>query len=101
MSTAESEAGVNGQKSFTILYWGPATSYTLKEKETLLAHLPISTARLFEMLEEKYAGIKSKVLESCMVTVNFKYVDVSDSASTELVINKGDEVAIIPPVSSG
>ena len=43
---------------------------------------------------------------SCLVTVNFEYVDTTgedenDENKAEVVIQPGDEVAIIPPVSSG
>ena len=44
------------------------------------------------------------VLESCAVTVNLEYVDVEEENGREragVVIKEGDEVAIIPPVSSG
>jgi molybdopterin converting factor small subunit len=87
---------------FTILYFASASSYTSKDSETFEAPLPLS--KLFETLEERYGGIKVKILESCLVTVNLEYVDVSgDDKSTgdEVVIQEGDEVAIIPPVSSG
>ena len=85
---------------FTILYFASASSYTSKDTETLPAPIPV--AKLFDMLEEKYAGIKSKVLESCLLTINLEYVDIPDgTTSTELMITEGDEVAIIPPVSSG
>lgn len=87
---------------FTILYFASASSYTSKDSETFEAPLPLS--KLFETLEERYRGIKVKILESCLVTVNLEYVDVSgDDKSTgdEVVIQEGDEVAIIPPVSSG
>ena len=85
---------------FTILYFASASSYTTKDTETLAAPLPV--AKLFDTLEERYSGIKSKVLESCLLTVNLEYVDIADDASsTQLIIQEGDEVAIIPPVSSG
>lgn len=44
------------------------------------------------------------VLDSCAVTVNLEYVDVEEEGGKEkagVVIQEGDEVAIIPPVSSG
>jgi molybdopterin converting factor small subunit len=87
---------------FTILYFATASSYTSKASETLPAPLPLS--KLFNTLEERYSGFKSKVLESCLVTVNLEYVDVPNEtpcAGTETVIQEGDEVAIIPPVSAG
>ena len=87
---------------FTVLYFASASSYTSKDSESIEAPLPLS--KLFDTLEEKYEGIKAKILESCLVTINLKYVDVSENAATdgsEKVIQQGDEVAIIPPVSSG
>lgn len=88
--------------TFTILYFAGASSYTSKESESLPAPLPIS--ELFEILEAKYGGITAKVLESCLVTINLEYVDASygsNGAVSQDVIKNGDEVAIIPPVSSG
>lgn len=86
--------------SFAMLYFATAASYTRKPTEHLSAPLPIS--ELFDTLELKYPGIKQKVLVSCAVTVNLDYVDVGeDGRASDLMINEGDEVAIIPPVSSG
>ncbi|GAP91665.1 putative molybdopterin synthase sulfur carrier subunit [Rosellinia necatrix] len=89
---------------FNVLYFASASSFTSKEYDTFPAPLPI--ARLFDSLEGKHSGIKDKILSSCLVTVNLNYVDVpsndGDGASEPgLVIQEGDEVAIIPPVSSG
>ncbi len=86
---------------FLTLYFASASSYTSKDSEYLPAPLPLS--KLFETLEEKYSGIKAKVLDSCLVTVNLDYVDITDEAGneTKAIIQEGDEVAIIPPVSSG
>lgn len=81
-----------------MLYFAAATSYTQKDYEALPAPLPLSD--LFAALEERYSGIRAGVLEGSMVTINLEYVDVeADAAST--VIQEGDEVAVIPPVSSG
>ncbi|KAI0428949.1 molybdopterin synthase sulfur carrier subunit [Xylaria sp. FL1042] len=89
---------------FIVLYFASASSFTTKEYDALPAPLPIS--KLFDALEEKHSGIKEKILSSCLVTVNLNYVDVpkadSENASaSSVVIQEGDEVAIIPPVSSG
>lgn len=86
---------------YTILYFASASSYTSRDSEHLPAPLPLS--KLFETLEKRYGGIKAKVLESCLVTINLEYVDISDVAGkgSEIEIKEGDEVAIIPPVSSG
>ena len=88
---------------FNLLYFASANTFTGKEFEALPAPLPVR--KLFATLEERYAGIRSKVLESCLVTINLNYVDVSEDTNEggadEPVIEEGDEVAIIPPVSSG
>ncbi|PQE19895.1 molybdopterin synthase small subunit protein [Rutstroemia sp. NJR-2017a BVV2] len=86
---------------FTILYFASASSYTSKDAETLEAPLPLS--KLFETLEGRYQGIKDKILQSCLVTINLEYVDMPETGSkdSDTMIKAGDEVAIIPPVSSG
>lgn len=82
----------------------------MKDSEFFKAPLPLSD--LFAMLEERYPGIKQRVLRSCAVTVNLEYVDVEMNGHSigdheqaggvkGLVIQAGNEVAIIPPVSSG
>ncbi|KAI1333107.1 molybdopterin synthase small subunit CnxG [Xylariaceae sp. FL0255] len=92
---------------FRILYFASASTFTAKEHDDFPA--PLAINKLFYALEEKYAGIKEKILSSCLVTINLDYVDVpkDDDDATEnnnnnsLIIQEGDEVAIIPPVSSG
>ncbi|RPA87301.1 molybdenum cofactor synthesis protein 2A [Ascobolus immersus RN42] len=84
-TSAESE-------SFKILYFAGVASFTGTNEESLPAPLPIT--ELFATLEKKYAGIREKALNTAMVTVNLDYVDIEDKT---LVIQKGDEVAIIPP----
>ena len=98
---------------FTILYFASASSFTGKGSEFLPA--PLEPAKLFDTLEQRYTGIKEKVLSSCLVTINLEYIDVNGESSMaqdksreeqitpgkSIVIRAGDEVAIIPPVSSG
>jgi MoaD family protein len=81
---------------FKILYFASAASFTKKQSEEFPTPLRISD--LFAELNKKYPGIKEKVLESCAVTVNLEYVDLEEN---DTVIKDGDEVGIIPPVSSG
>lgn len=89
------------QQQFNVLYFASASSFTGKDQESLPAPLPLN--RLFAELESRYPGIKTKILDSCLVTVNLDYVDVpaEDDAAEGRVIQAADEVAIIPPVSSG
>lgn len=86
---------------FNVLYFASASTYTSKDFESWPAPLPLG--KLFQTLEERYKGIRSKILDSCLVTVNLEYVDVPSDRedSSSIIIQEGDEVAIIPPVSSG
>lgn len=90
---------------FTLLYFAAATSYTRRDYDFLPA--PLAIHSLFDVLEQKYPGMKGKVLDSSAVTVNLEYVDLeeestkTDAAEGALTLKDGDEVAIIPPVSSG
>lgn len=81
---------------FHILYFGSTGSYTNKATECFPA--PIRLPALYPLLEERYPGIMHKILPSCSVAVNLEYHDIND---TSMEIKAGDEVAIIPPVSSG
>lgn len=86
---------------FTVMYFAAAASYTGLATEHVTA--PVEAGQLFAKLEGLHPGIWAKVLDSCAVTVNLDYIDVEgeDAPHRQLVIKEGDEVAIIPPVSSG
>lgn len=88
-------------KTFNLLYFASASSFTSKDSDEFEA--PVSLSKLFDLVEAKYPGIKSKILDSCLVTINLEYVDVPETETGEanITIKAGDEVAIIPPVSSG
>ena len=89
---------------FRLLYFASAASFTRKSSEDFPAPLPV--ADLFGVLEKKHSGLTKAVLSTAAITINLDYVDVgegqegSDEAK-EVMIQEGDEVAIIPPVSSG
>ncbi|EON67376.1 hypothetical protein W97_07713 [Coniosporium apollinis CBS 100218] len=89
------------QGHFTLLYFAAASSFTKKSSEIFRAPLPARD--LFQVLEKRYPGFTEKVLSSCAVTVNLEYIDLDEDQDGEnsLVIKEGDEVAVIPPVSSG
>lgn len=89
------------QPTFTILYFAAASSHTSKTHELLPAPLPLRD--LFPSLEQRYPGFQDKILSSCAVTVNLEYVDLDEAGKGNggPVIKEGDEVGIIPPVSSG
>ena len=83
---------------FSILYFAAASTFTGKTSEHLPA--PVQAGCLFNLFEDKYPGIRDKVLSSCALTVNLEYVDVAEECA-DRQIGEGDEVAVIPPVSSG
>lgn len=64
---------------------------------------------LFNLLEKNYPGMTKAVLSSCAVTLNLNYIDIEQDEEAVknspdykgIMIDEGDEVAIIPPVSSG
>lgn len=95
--------GSNSPSEFTILYFATVARYTSLSSERFPAPLPLSN--LFATLEARYPGIEEKVLRSCAVTVNLEYVDIANENSEEVkncsTIQPGDEVVLIPPVSSG
>lgn len=86
---------------FTILYFAAASTFTGKTTEHLPA--PLRVRDLFTKLDDAYPGFQHRVLSSCAVTVNLEYVDLDDmdAPGAQQEIKAGDEVAIIPPVSSG
>ncbi|CBX91435.1 similar to molybdopterin synthase small subunit CnxG [Plenodomus lingam JN3] len=89
---------------FSILYFAAASTFTGKSSEHLPA--PVRARELFHVLEQRYPDFTGKVLGSCAVTVNLDYVDMGEDEGDEAgdrdkMIVEGDEVAIIPPVSSG
>ncbi|KAH6604690.1 hypothetical protein Trco_006397 [Trichoderma cornu-damae] len=84
---------------FNVLYFASAGSFTGRDHESLPAPLPLG--KFFSELESRYPGIQAKILDSCLVTVNLEYVDVPGEDEDGPVIQEADEVAIIPPVSSG
>ena len=86
--------------TFTLLLFAAAQTYAGTSSLSLPAPMPLS--QLFPALEARFAGITQKVLGSCAVSLNLEYVDVPEEGSKDdTVIQVGDEVGIIPPVSSG
>jgi molybdopterin converting factor small subunit len=81
---------------FTILYFATASAFAGTDGEALPAGLRLGD--LHARLEERHPGF-GRILEGCLVTHNLDYVDVVEQA--DRVVEAGDEVAIISPVSSG
>jgi molybdopterin synthase sulfur carrier subunit len=112
-STSSQPSSFQSRATFHIYYFASAAEYTGKHAELLPAPLPL--AKLFDVLEDRYPGIREAVLKSCGVSVGDEYaafedVDVNspdpihDGSPGERggkMIEPGVEVGIIPPVSSG
>ena len=83
------------------MYFAAASTFAGKTTDHLPA--PLRARDLFAKLNDRYPGFQDKVLSSCAVTVNLEYVDLDDddASGADREIKAGDEVAIIPPVSSG
>ncbi|KAK4944114.1 hypothetical protein LTR10_016447 [Elasticomyces elasticus] len=100
------EAGTksgNEDGTFTLLLFATASTYA-GDIETLSLPAPMTLREVFATLEKKFPGFEKKVLTSAAVTLNLEYVDFDLEGAgegLELEIKKGDEVGIIPPVSSG
>lgn len=116
-----SDKSPNQSGSFALLLFAAASTYTGTDNLTLPA--PMTLKQLFDTLEKSFPGIKKKVLRSSAVTVNLEYVEFEvdeegnivsvegraagggeegdDGDGGAVAIKKGDEVGIIPPVSSG
>jgi molybdopterin converting factor small subunit len=92
---------MTSDKTFKILYFASASSLTGRDSELLSA--PLELGSLFGKLEQLYPGIKADILGSCAVTLNLSYVDLdtTNEKNEPIVIQAGDEIGIIPPVSSG
>ncbi|GAD98405.1 conserved hypothetical protein [Paecilomyces variotii No. 5] len=105
-SSTQGQGQGQGQTgTFQIHYFATAASFTQKQTESLAAPLPLW--KLFSVLEERYPGIREKVLVSCGVSLGMEYVDVEElekeggkeGVGEGVVIKPGDEVGIIPPVT--
>lgn len=114
--------------SFTLLYFGPLGDLTgtqteevgiLEAKNMVSGDTSGSTAQpssensientttltvheLFKYICSKYGEEARALLKSCAVAVNMEYLDDgTDQTGNNNLIRPGDEVAMIPPVSSG
>ncbi len=80
---------------FTVLFFAAARDIAgpeMKIDDSIpLGNLPPLLIQMHPALET--------ILTSCAVCVNLEYYDITEDAT--FVIKKGDEVGIIPPVSSG
>ena len=106
MAAEEQTETATEEGTFTLLLFASASTYS--NSESLKLPAPTTIGKLFDDLEKRFPGMKKKVLRSAAVTVNLDYVDFEVDEEGNVVglegaevIKKGDEVGIIPPVSSG
>lgn len=87
---------------FMVLYFAAASTFTHRSSQEFTA--PLKLSELFDLLEELYPGMRKSVLSTSALTINLEYIDLEDVSAgmaPDPTINEGDEIAIIPPVSSG
>jgi molybdopterin converting factor small subunit len=97
MSAPKAPAGY-----FTVLYFATSKSYTRKDYDFFPA--PLLLSQVPDLLEKQYPGIKEKVLESCAWNVNIDYVDLEEETAKGahgLMLQPGDDLVVVPPVSAG
>lgn len=109
---AEVEVEGEGEGTFTLLLFAAASTHA-NNTESLSLCAPTTLPALFDALEARFPGIKRRVLSSAAVTLNLEYVELEvdregnvlraprEDGKGEVVIRAGDEVGIVPPVSSG
>ena len=95
-----------GPCQFKVLYFASASTFTKKDWEEFPAPFPLH--QLPDLLESSYPGIGKAILDSAAITLNLEYVDLDVQATNDaeyqaksFTIHDRDEIAIIPPVSSG
>jgi molybdopterin converting factor small subunit len=126
--TSKSTSTSTSTGTFTLLLFASASTFA-GDQETLTLPAPTTLRAVFGTLERRFPGMTRQILRSSAVTVNLEYVDFDpdglleldrgggggedgdgDQAADEqrkggdgldMLVREGDEVGIIPPVSSG
>ena len=79
-----------------VLYFGLLKDLLGRSEEVIILENGINVEQLLQLVRSNHKAIPlDDVLKSCAVAVNLDY------AQGDTVINDGDEVALMPPVSSG
>jgi molybdopterin converting factor small subunit len=127
--TSKSTSTSTSTGTFTLLLFASASTFA-GDQETLTLPAPTTLRAVFSTLERRFPGMTRQILRSSAVTVNLEYVDFDPDGLLELdrgggggggedgdgnraneqrkgedgldmLVREGDEVGIIPPVSSG
>lgn len=105
--SAQPQTGAQTSSTFTLLLFASAQTYC-SNTESLRWSAPTTLRQVCNDLEEKFPGFGEKVLRASGVTVNLDYVDfeydrdvLGEGEGGQYVVQPGDEIGIIPPVSSG
>jgi sulfur-carrier protein len=78
----------------TVLYFANVKDITGVKKETMNLTPDTSIKKLLTNISSKYPAIKS-ILDVVKISVNYKIMEMNT------ILNDGDEVALLPPVSGG
>jgi len=79
----------------TILFFGAAAELAGKRNEEFVFPTGTNTRTAFENILAAYPRLAEKFTGSLLFAINQEY------ASGHEILNKGDELAFIPPVSGG
>lgn len=80
----------------TIEYFGPSKDFTKKTSEQVSDIITLQN--LYDHLTLTYSReFQSYVQQNCGITLNYEYID----RNQDIRFKDGDEICIIPPVSSG
>lgn len=88
-------------------YFGPATDVTHKREDLVaMESFPVSLTKVWGWIKEKYGSeFGDYIITACNIALNTEYIDFDKENPTiafdQVQIQDGDEVVIIPPVSSG
>jgi len=78
----------------TVLYFANVKDITGVKKETMNLTQDTSIKKLLTKISLKYPAIKN-ILDVVKISVNYKMMEMNT------ILNDGDEVALLPPVSGG
>ncbi|CAH2445760.1 Hypothetical protein PP7435_CHR1-0050 [Komagataella phaffii CBS 7435] len=88
-------------------YFGPATDVTHKRDDLItMESYPVSLNKVWSWINEKYGTeFGDYIITACNIALNTEYIDFDKEKPTlafdQVQVKDGDEVVILPPVSSG